>query len=331
MEKERFTPKEKAIPSGVWRGHAAKFIRQCAESLQETPDALSWLEKHGISKETAWIYQVGWNQKDSYRPRSAWGLNFEILDENGASKKLYLPAGLVVPAFNVERELIRIQILRGSEGVHIVAGSVMIPGWLNPERRTMMVVRNDLEAILVAGCQETVGAISLAGLRFLGPDDATHRKLTGPDAPFLLLHVDEDALRFWRKIYPNARVWPLPEGDHFGSLAEAVKNGFDLATWIEAGLPPGLQRRKEDLQEEGSKLDGLPEVYRKMIAAWRTAGHPKPRYQRALDALKDGEPIDLADLPKETRKALAAFRRDRDCRVYLNSKTFESGCFEVIQ
>ncbi len=247
--KEIFTPRPLDLPNETWREHAVKFLIECHLELVGNKAALRYLESRGITREMAERHALGWNPgrggKDLYRPRAAWGL-----PEGGRPRKIWLPVGLVIPAYR-DHALARLRIRRpaGSPKYVIVAGStapvMMLPprreGWENREPPSVwLVVESELDAVLCAACQDTVGVIALGSVG-VRPDAEAHAVLR--EAARILLAIDFDeagkrAAAWWLRTYPQVRLWPSIKGKDPG---EDFQRGVDIRAWIEAGLPAAFR------------------------------------------------------------------------------------------
>lgn len=276
-----FAPKIYAVPSDVWRARAASLVEKSHARLLETPKALAWLAARGLDADAVRRYRLGYlaaepnkagNSTGIYRARSAWGLEpKEKRNPDGSlsiKRSLWIPRGIVIPAYGPEgyREgalPIRIRIRRpdvdvsGPKGFGdkymVIEGSGMAPMLLGADRRAVVVVEAELDALLLhhhAG--DLCGA--LAVLTNLGkPDAAAHAVLSRAFAVLVALDYDAagasgwfgpepgktpaDGWRGWKAVYPQARRWPTPTGKDPG---DAWKEGEDLRAWALAGLPANL-------------------------------------------------------------------------------------------
>lgn len=230
-------------PAEIWRVKARKFVEHCFAAIWESPETLKWLAARGVPEDAIAKYGIGWNAKDYYRPRDAWGLD-PVLKENGTPKKLWLPPGVVIPQFN-GKEVWRVKIRRDGDltfgaRYYVVPGSAMGCLVLQPQRRVFVVVEAELDGIaIVSAAGDLVGAVPLGSAQ-AKPDEATARLLTGAMEILLAMDFDKagaEAAVWWKEHYPKARLWPVPDGKDPG---EAVKAGVDLRAWIMAGLPPAF-------------------------------------------------------------------------------------------
>lgn len=276
---QAFAPATLALPSDVWRERAARFVASRHARLLETPRALTWLAERGLDLDAVRRYRLGYLAEEQnkagtstgiFRARSAWGLpDKEVRNPDGTltlKKQLWIPRGIVIPAYGSEGHHdgalpIRIRIRRPNADVagtdyakyYVIPGSGMAPMLLGADRRAVVVVEAELDALLVhhlAG--DRCGA--LAVLTNLGkPDAGAHAALSRAFAVLVALDYDKpgangwfgpepdktpvDGWRGWKAVYAQARRWPTPTGKDPG---DAWKEGEDLRAWVLAGLPSAL-------------------------------------------------------------------------------------------
>lgn len=261
-ESRPFEPRERlAPPPAAWQEHAGKLVAHAHTLLMADDGRLAELALRGINPDAAERYRLGWlpgeRGADCYfRPRKAWGLP-EELNDKGKPRRLWIPAGLVIPALGPEGEVLRLRVRRPDEhrrrfreGIKyaVIPGSSMHPLLLRPECRAFVVVEAELDAIACAAAAEAaglpVGALAV-GTNMGKPDVLAHRALSR--ALSILVALDFDApgkdgtrpgakgYEFWARTYRTARRAPVPRGKDPG---EAVALGVDLALWLRAALPP---------------------------------------------------------------------------------------------
>ena len=230
-------------PPAPWVDKAEALVAWGHERLLSDRKILNWLKKRGITKETTIKYRLGWNPgkngKDFFRPREYWGLPTE-LKKNGAKKRLWIPRGLIIPYFS-KGEVHRIRIRRpeGEPRYYVLPGSKMDMLTLQPERRALVVLESELDAILVD--QE---AGSLCGCVALGSSSAkpscdVAEALRTAAIILLALNYDgagEKAIVWWQEHFDRVKPWSVPVGKDPG---EAFTAGVDLKAWVQAGLPEG--------------------------------------------------------------------------------------------
>jgi len=239
-----WTPAETTRPPAQWSKQAEMILTETEAALWSDLGgfARGWLDKvRGLSEKTIRRARLGWNRSDRFFARATWGLAPKKNAETGKSKKVWIPAGLVIP-FEKDGTVIRLRVRRPNPktgGRYIaVTGSAMPPMLLGAERGLpAVVVESELDGLLVyqaAGGRAAVIALGFAQGR---PDKEAHAILKA--APRILVALDYDRagkeswLKFWRKYYRQAIRWPVPAGK---DPVEAFQGGVDLAEWIRTGL-----------------------------------------------------------------------------------------------
>lgn len=244
LTKPAFNPKETKPPADRWRMQAKAFLDQRRKRLMTDSEAEArcFLHDRGISDSTVKMARLGWNPKDVYRTREAWGLAAEINQTTGRPKKVYLPRGLVIPCFFNGR-IVRLRIRRPEPGLkdryRIIKGSATRPLILpcndQGKGKTWVILESELDALLVhqeAG--DLVGVIALGSAQ-LRPDTETDHLLK--QAELILCCLDSDraganeAWGFWADTY-KAERWPCIMGKDPGEMYQA---GVDIRAWIQAG------------------------------------------------------------------------------------------------
>lgn len=243
-----FVPASAAAPAELWRARAAKLVAHAHEQLLANAEQLAWLAGRGLPRAAVECYRLGWLGADAYRPRAAWGLP-ESLRADGKPKKLWLPAGLVIPFLDAEGMPTRLRIRRrdvepGQPRYYWVPGSgddVPVLEAAGQGPKAYVVVESDLDAFLVHwAAGDLVGAIPL-GSCSTRPKEAAAAALQAAKALLVALDADEAGARataWWTQHYPRARRWPVPAGKDPGEYAQG---GGDVRAWVLAGLPPVFQ------------------------------------------------------------------------------------------
>lgn len=107
----------KIAPNEAWQAQAEQFSKAPQKALQANQTAFAWLkEKRGLNAETVKSAGLGIDVKDQWLPRAAWGLSEETNQKTGKLKKVWLPAGLVIPSFDEDGKVIRLRIRRNHRG-----------------------------------------------------------------------------------------------------------------------------------------------------------------------------------------------------------------------
>jgi hypothetical protein len=236
-----FTPSDSVAPADKWAGKAGNFVTHCQQALLENKTACQWLAERGIDQKTAEKYRLGWNGKDFWRDRTAWGLP-EELKPDGKPKKLWIPAGLVIP-WSVAGRLHRLRIRRpeGEPRYYVVPGSGRSPMISRPDAAAYVVVESELDAILLDSLASDLVGIIAQGNSTAKPDQATWQPLQQAVSIMVALDTDEAGAKasvWWKQQLSTATRWPIVGGKDPG---DAYKAGIDLRAWITAGLPPALK------------------------------------------------------------------------------------------
>lgn len=255
-------PRPSEEPSAAWQAKARALAESAARSLQASPRVLTWLaHERGVLPETAERFGLGWIAEDLYRDRAAWGLP-AVPRTDGRPKRLWLPAGLVIPwrqggeggqggqGSRILRLKIRRATVRENEPRYYVLPSEprnVAPMRIETGARAWAVVESELDGVLLA--QEAAGLVNVMVLGSAAnrPDAEGFALLAA--SPFTLVSLDFDdagnksawtwwAERLSHKLPPDRlRVWPVPEGK---DPCEAWGLGWNLRDWIAGGLPPYL-------------------------------------------------------------------------------------------
>jgi hypothetical protein len=236
-------------PPEKWQDKALTFLEQ-AESRLWSPAGRAirtWLNRRGLKDETIKQCRLGWNLKDIYDSREAWGLSKEA--ENGGGSRIWIPAGLVIPCFRdgtIQKLRIRRSTpenldtppKRGGRYVLVSGSSGKVPMVLGDEKKFFVIVESDLDAILLyQEARDVVSAISM-GSATNKPDSETTTLLNQAEVILVALDTDEAGVRsawsWWLESFPKAKRWPVSKGKDPG---EAYKKGENIRMWILAGLP----------------------------------------------------------------------------------------------
>ena len=237
---DRWIPKESDhTPSPIWQSQANSLISDSVNNLWDhQPSVLEWLHNRGFTDETIRKFKLGWNDADQWHTRNSWNLPAEI-NENGHPKKLWIPAGLVIP-YESGGNVIRIRIrntqgatfqkyylLQGSSNNPTIVGT--LPG--------VILVESDLDAFLInqeAGDLVTVIALGSANMR---PDKFTTDLLRRSNIILNALDCDSAGIKsfwtWWKSYFPASIRWPVPFGK---DPTDAYQQGLCIRDWIIAGL-----------------------------------------------------------------------------------------------
>lgn len=237
-QRTAFTPREITPANALWQKKTDSFLAQARWDLWKNQDALRWLHGRGLAEETIEAADLGWNLIDLWENREAWGLEPEK-NEKGKDKKLWLPAGLVIPLIeNGQVKRLRIRRPEGKSRYVIVSGSDTRPMVFDQQQRNFVMVESDLDGLLInqeAG--DLVGTVALGSVQ-IKPDEDTDRLLRQAALILVSLDFDEAGAKaswgYWiEKHGHRAKRWPVPVGKDPG---EAFQKGLSIRAWVEAGL-----------------------------------------------------------------------------------------------
>ncbi len=266
-------------PSALWIEHAEKFVDWCHEQLLANNEELIYIAGRCISREAAIACRLGWNPSDTYRARESWGLPTELHEQSGKAKRLWLPAGLVIPVYRggvLQRVRVRrpeSERAKNCENLkyYRIPGSTGTTMILGESTRAFAVVEAELDAVAIfSAAADLVSAVSIETLEG-NLDEEAYTLLSGSLAILDALDADDPktpalqrALAKWSATFERHLRWPVPVGKDPG---EAFKAGVDLRAWIMAGLPPvfhvgaGLepagQSSFSDLSKGGAAVEEL--------------------------------------------------------------------------
>lgn len=167
---------------------------------------------------------------------------------------LWIPRGFVIPCLKDGR-IHRVRIrrpagdLKTSKDVkyYVLPGSGMEVMSIAPEAKTVVVVEAELDAMLVGHAAGRYAGVVALGSAATKPGSSVYYELTRALRILVALDYDEagqKAWAWWREHFPNARLWPVPQGKDPG---EAFEKGVDILAWVRAGLPPAALMTAQDL------------------------------------------------------------------------------------
>jgi len=236
--------KPSVLPGDAWTSAAGRFVVRCAAALAAGGPGLEYATRRGLTAKTRTALRIGWNARDLYEDRTAWGLPEEINEKSGKPRKVWLPSGLVIPTLRNGR-VVAIKIRRSAWTPEdqlpkycAVVGSAPAPMILAPGKgKPVVIVESELDAILAA--QEARDIVTAIAMRTAKgkPNAEAHALLT--DASVILVALDADRAGaegspWWRSTYPRALRWPVPAGKDVGDL---IAEPGMVREWISAGLP----------------------------------------------------------------------------------------------
>lgn len=280
---DKWQPKKTENPVADWTEKANSFVSwaECKLWGDAGRATLEWLRaERGLTDETIKAFHLGWNPKDFWRPRQAWGLE-PIIKENGKPKKLWLPRGLVISRFDQTGQVVKAKIRRPEPDAepryYLLPGSETSP-LIFEGGNAAMVVESELDLLILSQVAGDLVSLIALGSAQVKPDEQAHGILTGATAILVSLDGDQAGAKaawgWWSRTYPQAKRWPPVLGKDPGDM---LKAGVDLLTWVRAGLSdpePETTTPVEMATEPQLQIQPeAPEQYEKRIKC-RDCQHP---------------------------------------------------------
>jgi len=271
-----YEPKKHTDPVKTWQEKAEDFVNVAHHALLEYAHGLDYLASRGITLDSVKKFRLGWhpgerNNPCSFRPRKVWGLPEIKNPKNGRAKMLWLPRGFVIPCYR-DGSIHRIKIRRPAADMltdkdvkyYVVPGSGMEVFSVGSNQAVAVIVEAELDAMLVY--QESgkyAGVVALGSVGIRPGSDVYH---TLQECLRVLVALDSDDAGFgktgwqwWRDNFPNAVLWPVPDGKDPG---EAWAAGVDIGSWILAGLPAAQRMSAADMGYKLSiGMSSMDELY----------------------------------------------------------------------
>ncbi len=265
---DAFAPTSHAPPMEQWRIQATKLTTEAHARLLETPAMLRYLAARALPEAAVCAYRLGYIEAEGkqadciFRARAAFGLPEKKGAQGKAIRAFRIPRGITIPVWSDEEECLRIRIRRRDAdrdktnpkdpkyllvpqpGQPFSAPLMLPPVDVPADLATWVIVEAELDAMVIHhACGGAVGVLSILTVR-AKPDQAAHAALARAARILVALDVDEDkpdgsnpgadAWPWWKRTYPQAKLWPVPEGKDPG---EAFARGVDLAAWIASATP----------------------------------------------------------------------------------------------
>ena len=262
--RRRLDTEGRNYPPEKWREKAAALVSWAEQYLWSPAgaEALAWLRNERfLADETIKAARLGWVPKDVWRDRAAWGLD-EQMNDRGRPKKVWIPAGLVIPLLQGS-EVHRVRVRRTGELKEndsryvVVSGGSSAPMLLETDKGAVTVLESELDAILLrqdAGDLTTPVALGSASNR---PDAVITPILRGADEVLMALDADtrgaKESWAWWTSNFPKARRWPPVGGKDPGEMRAA---GVDLRVWIRAAIERVAQADQSGHAEAVAVLPG---------------------------------------------------------------------------
>ncbi len=271
-QKAAFSPTSYAPPLEQWRLQATKLATEAHARLLESPAMLRYLSGRGLPEAAVRAYRLGYIEAEGkqtdciFRARAAFGLPEKKGPKGQIVRAFRIPRGITIPVWSND-QCLRIRIRRRDAdrdrsnpkdpkyllvpqpGQPYSAPLMLPPVNISPDLSTWVVVEAEMDAMAIHhACGGTVGVLSILTVR-VKPDQAAHAALSRAARILVALDVDEDkadgsnpgadAWPWWKETYPQAKLWPVPEGKDPG---EAYSLGVDLAAWVYVGSPLHMSR-----------------------------------------------------------------------------------------
>jgi len=239
-----FSPREAKGPAALWQEKAGEFLEMAKKTIRTDAgkEARDFLNGRGLTDETISGAGIGWNPVDCWYDRNLWGLPDET-GSTGKKKRIWAPAGHVIPCFDTGGLLIRLRIRRCDPGngprYVVLPGSAMAPMILGGGKQAFIILEAELDGFLVFQEAKDLTGVMALGSVTIRPDRNAHEILSRAETILVSLDSDgpgmKESWRFWRDTYgAKAKRWPVPVGK---DPSEAWQEGLNIRAWIEAGLP----------------------------------------------------------------------------------------------
>ena len=204
---------------------AAAFLTDCQRGLETDAETVLAVTGRYLTPDTARACGLGWNPRDRYEPRAAWGLPTQQ-----GRDKLLLPRGLVI-ATRRRAGIMALTVRcpddrpEGRPKYWQVAGSGNVPFVAGRAGLPVLLVESALDVALVrqeAG--DLCAAVAFMG-NMKGLDADTHAFIQS--APLLLAAPDNDegghaAWQRWSAAYPQAILTPAVGAKDLGDMHRAA-------------------------------------------------------------------------------------------------------------
>ena len=299
-----------------WRGKAAALVEYCNAALLNEESQMEYLARRGINEAAVRKYKLGWleGEKDKpciIRPRPVWGLARDYKQDGTVKHALWIPRGIVIPAFNEDGDVIRLRIRRTKGDrdrslpnlkYYVVPGSDMRPMWLpvigkSPINFNMaMVVEAELDAIAVHSVAgEFIGVLGAMTAACANLPSDIFSALKEQDRLLIATDVGDEskagdtAWERWHHTFDNAVRYGADGGKDPGEMAE---NGKDILGWVLDAYPNEKYKVGAVKAYAERKRDA---VHAQTAAVCREA-------REREKAAKTSEPADT--IPAETPKPL---------------------------
>lgn len=225
-------------PPPIWKEKVNAFVQWSHTQLMSHAEGYSLLKARGFVDETISCFRLGFNPQTFFRERENWGVAHE-LKEDGKPRKLWLPAGLVIPTFSMDG-VIKTKVRRSEWNKDDkwpkyieISGSKQSPSiYGNTSLPCAVILESELDAVLI---QQEIGdlifCIALGGST--KPLDIETDRLLRKTKTILFLPDFDKAGKVawdkWKKMFPNIQRILTP---HEKSAGDFFTAGGDLRRWL---------------------------------------------------------------------------------------------------
>jgi DNA primase len=289
------TKKSSKIDAGLWLEKAATLIEWAHLQLLNNQEQLSWLQnERGLTLTTIKRCKIGWNPTTLYRDRVEWGLTESLHKVTGKPKKLWIPAGLIIPGYDASGNLARIKIRTGGDVKYVLlSGSDTGAAFYGDKSlQAFAVVESELDAILLGQLAPDLVCPLSSGSASIKPDAAA-LELIGGHACLLMLDSDDAGIKSIMNIWldlPGGSPWIIP-AKYGKDVTEAYKNGVDVRQFVEAGLVDddilAVTPTPEPLAERELTADEQTQLINK--AYERQCNRPDPQLSALINEMESAD------------------------------------------
>lgn len=219
------SPAPATLPPARWREAAAAFLAECQRGLETSVEAVLALTGRYLTPDTARACGLGWNPRDRYEFREAWGL-----EPAAGRDKMLLPRGLLI-ATRRRSGVVGLTVRcpddrpEGRPKYWQVSGSANLPFVAGRSGLPVVLLESALDACLVWA--ESRGQCAAVG--FMGstkPPDADTAVFIAA-APVIIGSPDNDdagraAWQRWNRAFPAAVCCPAVGAKDLGDMHRAA-------------------------------------------------------------------------------------------------------------
>lgn len=292
-EKKAATQSKKSskVDAQAWLEKAAALVEWAHKQLLNNQEQLSWLQnERGLTLETVKRCKLGWNPSDLYRDRNEWGLTESLHKVTGKPKKLWIPAGLIIPGYDATGNLARVKIRTGGAIKYVLLSGSEIGAAFYGDRslQAFAVVESELDAILLYQLAPDLVCPLSSGSAAIKPDTAA-LELIGGHMCLLMFDADDAGVKAavnWHNL-TSSKLWIIP-AKYGKDVTEAHKNGVDVRQIVEAGL-----KGKEPLARRELTADEQTQLINK--AYERQCNRPDPQLSALIGEMEaaDGNNVEF--------------------------------------